>query len=266
MVLVSTKVIVPSSLKYLAMSGVVRSVLTIGTGSAMPVVSMMTPSSGLPVSICFRMASKAPKRSPRTVQHMQPFSMTITCSAMPSAELASSSLSMGTAPNSFSITANFFSRWCNNRWLSTVVFPAPRKPVKIVMGTSDPGSLGLKASWADGQAPCWKSPTTSARSPAWKCEVACSCGTAAAPRTGFTNAVMRTPTPFVAQKRSTAEASCRTVHEGSSVTLLPTRPFAYAGTSKDAWKPSVTCDDITASGAPAAAAAESAPLSATCRV
>jgi hypothetical protein len=41
---------------------------------------------------------------------MQPFSMTTTCSAKPIAEFFSNSLSIGTSPNSFSITANFFSR------------------------------------------------------------------------------------------------------------------------------------------------------------
>lgn len=33
------------------------------------------------------------------------------------------------------MTANFLSRWCFKRWLSTVVFPAPKNPVKIVTGT-----------------------------------------------------------------------------------------------------------------------------------
>ena len=46
----------------------------------MPVVSTITASNAFPESTIFSMtAEKAPSRSPRTVQHMQPLSMTTTC-------------------------------------------------------------------------------------------------------------------------------------------------------------------------------------------
>mmetsp|Transcript_52760 Transcript_52760/g.101856 ORF Transcript_52760/g.101856 Transcript_52760/m.101856 type:complete len:254 (-) Transcript_52760:195-956(-) len=170
-VFVSTSVMVPSSLKCFAMSGVWRNVLTMGTGSAIPVVSTNTASSGLPCSICFRIESKAPRRSPRTVQHIQPFSMTTTCSARPIAALGSKSWSMGTAPNSFSMIANFLSRCPSRRWFNTVVLPAPRNPVKIVTGT---GSLALRSlssappSDVGNEAIARASPKTTARSPSAK--------------------------------------------------------------------------------------------------
>ena len=41
---------------------------------------------------------------------------------------------MGTAPNSFSITAIFWSRCVCNRWFNKVVLPGPRNPVSTVMG------------------------------------------------------------------------------------------------------------------------------------
>mmetsp|Transcript_42991 Transcript_42991/g.121550 ORF Transcript_42991/g.121550 Transcript_42991/m.121550 type:complete len:222 (-) Transcript_42991:328-993(-) len=175
MLLVSTSVIVPSNRKCLAMSGVVRRVRTMGTGSAIPVVSTSTASRGLPFSICWRIESKAPRRSPRTVQHMQPFSMTTTCSAKSSAEFCNNSLSIGTAPNSFSMTANFLSRWCFKRWLSTVVFPAPKNPVKIVTGTGVFESrLLVGTSLTTDHFSSRTSPRTQAVSPALKYDVACS--------------------------------------------------------------------------------------------
>mmetsp|Transcript_97545 Transcript_97545/g.281488 ORF Transcript_97545/g.281488 Transcript_97545/m.281488 type:complete len:282 (+) Transcript_97545:327-1172(+) len=242
MLFVSTRVMVPSSRKYFAMSGVVLRVRTMGTGSAIPVVSTSTASRGLPFSICLRMESKAPRRSPRTVQHMQPFSMTTTCSAKSRAEFCNNSLSMGTAPNSFSMTANFLSRWCFKRWFSTVVFPAPRKPVKMVMGTGlcEPRALVGMSSTTDHFS-SRTSPNTRARSPVVKFETACSCGATALPLAGLIRAQTRKPKPLVAAKRSMAEASCRTVQDGSKEMLAPAKPLADAGNWIDEWNPIVTC-------------------------
>mmetsp|Transcript_54312 Transcript_54312/g.151201 ORF Transcript_54312/g.151201 Transcript_54312/m.151201 type:complete len:238 (-) Transcript_54312:87-800(-) len=228
------------------MSGVCRNVRTIGTGSAIPVVSMSTASSGLPCSIRFRMESKAPRRSPRTVQHMQPFSMTTTCSAKSIAASFKSSLSIGTAPNSFSMTANFFSRWPLSKWFNTVVFPAPRNPVKIVMGTGWPATRGFFICWthasassAAGHKACRASPRTTTRSPSLKCSFAWACGGAAAWRAGLIKAQTRAPKPAWAQRFSIAAANCLTVQASSHTMSAPTSPCPDAGNATDEWNPSV---------------------------
>ena len=71
-------------------------------------------------------------RSPRTVQQMQQLFMTTICSAP---FLNISSASTPASANSFSITAMRCPCASRRIWLSSVVLPLPRKPVKIVTGT-----------------------------------------------------------------------------------------------------------------------------------
>ena len=74
----------------------------------------------------------ASTRSPRTVQQIQPFITSITSSSTFSGMILSST---PISPNSFSITANFIPCVPSLRmWLSKVVFPEPRKPVRTVTG------------------------------------------------------------------------------------------------------------------------------------
>mmetsp|Transcript_106225 Transcript_106225/g.193352 ORF Transcript_106225/g.193352 Transcript_106225/m.193352 type:complete len:200 (-) Transcript_106225:483-1082(-) len=100
----------PSSRSSAVSSGFDMKVRMIGTGSAMPVVSIIMASIALPLcidsSICFKPFS----RSPRMVQHMQPLSITRTFSAMDSFCSLRRASSMDTSPNSFSMIAIFFSR------------------------------------------------------------------------------------------------------------------------------------------------------------
>mmetsp|Transcript_51193 Transcript_51193/g.111549 ORF Transcript_51193/g.111549 Transcript_51193/m.111549 type:complete len:206 (-) Transcript_51193:240-857(-) len=75
----STTVMIPSR-RYLAlMSSSTKKVCATGAGSAMPVVSISTASKSLTLS-CMRLSAST--RSPRTVQHMQPFITSITSSLM----------------------------------------------------------------------------------------------------------------------------------------------------------------------------------------
>ena len=72
-------------------------------------------------------------RSPRTVQQMHPFMTSMTSSSDFSERIFSST---PTSPNSFSIIAKRKPCvWSSRIWLSSVVFPEPRNPVKIVTGT-----------------------------------------------------------------------------------------------------------------------------------
>mmetsp|Transcript_54464 Transcript_54464/g.122511 ORF Transcript_54464/g.122511 Transcript_54464/m.122511 type:complete len:200 (+) Transcript_54464:148-747(+) len=89
--------------------GFVMNVRTMGTGSAMPVVSMMMPSIRLPLRMSARIWVSPFTRSPRIVQHMQPLPMTMTFSAIASLSCFNSASSMDISPNSFSITAIFLS-------------------------------------------------------------------------------------------------------------------------------------------------------------
>src|SRR5256885_1844632 len=98
----------------------------------MPVVSITTRSNlSAPWS---RFSFSSPRmriRSPRTVQQMQPLFISTICSSL----FWMISLSTPTSPNSFSITAMRWP-WSSLRMrLSSVVLPAPRKPVRIVTGT-----------------------------------------------------------------------------------------------------------------------------------
>src|SRR4051812_46528009 len=98
----------------------------------MPVVSITTRSNlSLPWS---RFSFRSPRmriKSPRTVQQMQPLFISTICSSVRSRISPSTPLS----PNSFSITAILWP-WSSFRMrLSSVVLPAPRKPVRMVTGT-----------------------------------------------------------------------------------------------------------------------------------
>ena len=98
----------------------------------MPVVSMITRSNLSAPEL--RLSFRSPRiliRSPRTVQQMQPLFISTICSSL----FSMISLSTPTSPNSFSITAIFLP-WSSLRMrLSSVVLPAPRKPVRMVTGT-----------------------------------------------------------------------------------------------------------------------------------
>mmetsp|Transcript_36133 Transcript_36133/g.67289 ORF Transcript_36133/g.67289 Transcript_36133/m.67289 type:complete len:200 (-) Transcript_36133:277-876(-) len=107
--LASATVMTPSSRSLELISSEVMNVRTIGTGSAMPVVSITIWSRCLPFSTSFRISLKPSMRSPRIVQHMQPLSMTTTFSAKAILSFFKSRSSMDTSPNSFSMTAIFFS-------------------------------------------------------------------------------------------------------------------------------------------------------------
>src|SRR6185503_12917379 len=113
-------------------SSSVKNVCATGPGSAMPVVSMMTRSNfSAPVS---RFSLSVPRiriKSPRTVQQTQPLFISTICSS----DFSMIALSTPTSPNSFSITAMRWP-WSSLRIrFSSVVLPAPRKPVRIVTGT-----------------------------------------------------------------------------------------------------------------------------------
>ena len=130
MCLASARHRMESMRKASAISGLMKKVNATGAGSARPVVSMMTWSNFFARSFRVR---RARTRSPRTVQHTQPLSMVMMSSAsfMFSPTRASS---MDTAPNSFSMTAMSLPCSPFRMWFTSVVFPAPRKPVTIWRG------------------------------------------------------------------------------------------------------------------------------------
>ena len=73
-------------------------------------------------------------------QQMQP----LLSSTMSSPVAMIRSLSMPISPNSLTSTAVLTPCWLLRMWLSKVVFPAPRKPVRIVTGRAvglETGSL-----------------------------------------------------------------------------------------------------------------------------
>ena len=125
----SHTVMIPSSVNIAWMSSSTKNVWATGAGSASPVVSMMTASNWL--ILLYRFFS-ATTRSPRTVQQMHPFITSITSSSAFSDRIRSST---PTSPNSFSMMAKRRPWSGSSRmWLSSVVLPLPRKPVKIVTG------------------------------------------------------------------------------------------------------------------------------------
>mmetsp|Transcript_719 Transcript_719/g.2178 ORF Transcript_719/g.2178 Transcript_719/m.2178 type:complete len:213 (-) Transcript_719:51-689(-) len=128
--LASTTVTMPSSLYFSWMKSSTKNVCATGAGSASPVVSMRTASNCLTFPCSLFNAST---KSPRTVQQMHPFITSMTSSFASSAKTFSST---PTSPNSFSIMAKR-SLWSGDlrMWFINVVFPEPRKPVKMVTGT-----------------------------------------------------------------------------------------------------------------------------------
>mmetsp|Transcript_3297 Transcript_3297/g.6880 ORF Transcript_3297/g.6880 Transcript_3297/m.6880 type:complete len:218 (-) Transcript_3297:67-720(-) len=80
----SAREMTASSRKSSVSSGFVIKVRTIGTGSAMPVVSMMIWSIWCPALMSSIICFNPPTKSPRTVQHMHPFPITTNFSAMAS--------------------------------------------------------------------------------------------------------------------------------------------------------------------------------------
>mmetsp|Transcript_34638 Transcript_34638/g.79293 ORF Transcript_34638/g.79293 Transcript_34638/m.79293 type:complete len:243 (+) Transcript_34638:540-1268(+) len=127
--LASTTVTMPSSLYLLWISSSTKNVCATGAGSAKPVVSMRIASKDSTFACSL---FRAWTKSPRTVQQMQPFITSMTSSLASSASTFSST---PTSPNSFSIMAKR-KPWSGDfkMWFMSVVFPEPRKPVKIVTG------------------------------------------------------------------------------------------------------------------------------------
>mmetsp|Transcript_7802 Transcript_7802/g.19287 ORF Transcript_7802/g.19287 Transcript_7802/m.19287 type:complete len:220 (-) Transcript_7802:287-946(-) len=86
----------------------------IGTGSAIPVDSIMMASMPAPAFMSSTICKRPFSKSPRMVQHTQPFSMTTTRSANAFLSCFRRASSMETSPNSFSMIAIFISR-CSRR-------------------------------------------------------------------------------------------------------------------------------------------------------
>ena len=144
----STKVTMPSSRANSAISSCTKNVCATGAGSAMPVVSMMMPSSASsPARVRAASFSRILTRSPRTEQQMQPLSTsTISSSSVKWLFLAMSASSIETSPNSFSTTAIFLPCVAVRMWFNKVVLPLPRKPVMIVTGTRSESGVSTSIS------------------------------------------------------------------------------------------------------------------------
>mmetsp|Transcript_56823 Transcript_56823/g.114078 ORF Transcript_56823/g.114078 Transcript_56823/m.114078 type:complete len:267 (-) Transcript_56823:49-849(-) len=132
----STTVRMPSKAMLPCTKSSAKKVCATGAGSARPVVSMMIPSKGLPLPVvCLCSFLRPAIRSPRTVQQMQPLFISMIFSSVTAVLLVfSKALSMPTSPNSFSMTAIFFPCISCRIWFNKVVFPAPKKPVMMVVG------------------------------------------------------------------------------------------------------------------------------------
>ncbi len=128
----STTVTTASSRYWSWIFSSMKNVCATGPGLARPVVSMMTRSKrSLPWRRFFARSPRMRTRSPRTVQHRHPLFISTICSSLSCTRI---SLSTPVSPNSFSITA-IFSPCCSWRIrLRSVVFPLPRKPVRMVTG------------------------------------------------------------------------------------------------------------------------------------
>mmetsp|Transcript_9361 Transcript_9361/g.24199 ORF Transcript_9361/g.24199 Transcript_9361/m.24199 type:complete len:278 (+) Transcript_9361:279-1112(+) len=100
----STSVMMPSRRAYSFIDSSMKKVCATGAGSAIPVVSMIIPSS---FSLRLRSLLRMRIRSPRTVQHMHPLFIS-KISSLVSKRFFTSASSTPTSPNSFSITASFF--------------------------------------------------------------------------------------------------------------------------------------------------------------
>mmetsp|Transcript_16048 Transcript_16048/g.42386 ORF Transcript_16048/g.42386 Transcript_16048/m.42386 type:complete len:211 (-) Transcript_16048:364-996(-) len=133
--LASTTVRMPSSTILFCTNSSAKKVWTTGAGSARPVVSMMMPSSGLPLpAVCLWSFFKPAMRSPLTVQQMQPLFISMMFSSVTELFVFNNLSSIPTSPNSFSMMAIFLPWLSWRMWFNSVVLPAPRKPVMIVTG------------------------------------------------------------------------------------------------------------------------------------
>ena len=114
------------------MSGQLNALIS-GFGSARPEVSIRMCSGGFgrSSSLCI-----AGRKSSATVQHRQPLaSSTMSSSSHPAMpQLRSVSPSMPSAPNSLTMIASRRPPAFSSTWRTSVVFPAPRKPVMMVAG------------------------------------------------------------------------------------------------------------------------------------
>ncbi len=120
-----------------------KNVCATGPGLASPVVSMSTRSNLS--SPCRRFFPRSPRmrtRSPRTVQHRHPLFISTICSSRSSTRI---SLSTPVSPNSFSITAILSPCFSVRMRFRSVVFPAPRKPVRMVTGIRSFSGFGTAA-------------------------------------------------------------------------------------------------------------------------
>src|SRR3954454_7098606 len=117
-----------------------------GAGSASPVVSTITRRNGA-IRLLSQRRSKSSRvamRSPRTVQHRHPAESRIIFSSTVSTSRWSSPIS----PNSLTMITVSASAGSWSSRLSSVVLPAPRKPVSTVNG------IGGRERWADPVMPC----------------------------------------------------------------------------------------------------------------
>mmetsp|Transcript_68721 Transcript_68721/g.194699 ORF Transcript_68721/g.194699 Transcript_68721/m.194699 type:complete len:200 (+) Transcript_68721:596-1195(+) len=109
MFFVSAMATTASSRRSCVSSGLDMKVRTMGTGSAIPVVSIMMASIVPPFWMSSRICLSPLTRSPRMVQHMHPLSMTTIFSAIDILSCFSSASSIEISPNSFSMIAIFLS-------------------------------------------------------------------------------------------------------------------------------------------------------------
>ena len=109
-----------------------------GSGSASPLVSISTrPKCGiLPRSRSATRRRSAICKSLRVLQHRQPLPSNVTSSVL----VRSSASSMPTEPNSLTISAVPRPSGDARKRRTSVVLPAPRKPVTMVTGSRDPRS------------------------------------------------------------------------------------------------------------------------------
>ncbi len=116
----------------------VEKVCRIGLMSASPLVSISTRSKCgiLPRSRSATSLRSAICKSERVLQQMQPLPSSVISSVLD----RSSASSMPTEPNSLMTSAVLRPSGVPRKRRTSVVFPAPRKPVTIVTGTRDPRS------------------------------------------------------------------------------------------------------------------------------
>mmetsp|Transcript_109266 Transcript_109266/g.309119 ORF Transcript_109266/g.309119 Transcript_109266/m.309119 type:complete len:367 (-) Transcript_109266:8-1108(-) len=271
--LASTTVSTPSRTMWLCTKSSAKNVCATGAGSARPVVSMMMPSRGLPLpAVCLWSFFSPTMRSPRTVQQMQPLFISMMFSSVTLLFVLSSASSIPISPNSFSMTAIRLPWFSSRMWFSSVVLPAPRKPVMMVVGTllaapaeagspapficasisvfscSSAGSSGFRASAAarSTRALCWAPrPWRSAARVAYSWA---SCSTCSGPRLGIiadrkvwgARRMSPGPSPFLAPTRSS------NVSRAAFTVCTPSKNFFAPSASRAVSSDSATASAITA--------------------